>query len=181
MTGVRAAREPVLWLVMTLASAAAFAAETPQYWLDRMNAALTTRNYVGVFSHWQSGQVETLRIVHRVVDGTVTERLESLDGSGRQFVSDGTELTCYLPDQRTVLVEKAPQSLLPAGLTKFAGQTAGLLPAGQPGHDAPDGREGAGDHGHAPRWFSLRVSTVDPTFDRHAAEDRTARFSGQCN
>lgn len=119
MTPVRAVREPVLWLVMSLASAAAFAADSPQEWLDRMNAALTTRNYDGVFSHWQSGRLETLRIVHRVLDGAVTERLESLDGSGRQFVRDGAQLTCYLPDQRTVLVEKAPPSLLPTGLPKF--------------------------------------------------------------
>ena len=118
MTVVRAAREPMLWLVLTLASAAAVAADTPQYWLDRMNDALTTRNYDGVFSHWQNGRVETLRIVHRVLDGSITERLESLDGSGRQFVRSGTELTCYLPDQHTVLVEKAPPTLMPAGLPK---------------------------------------------------------------
>ncbi len=31
-----------------------------------MNEALTTRNYEGVFSHWQAGSVETLRIIHRV-------------------------------------------------------------------------------------------------------------------
>lgn len=119
MIPVRAAREPLLWLAMSLASAAAVAADTPQTWLNRMNAALTTRNYEGVFSHWQNGKVETLRIVHRVVDGAVTERLESLDGSGRQFVRDGVQLTCYLPDQRKVLVEKAPQSLMPAGLPRF--------------------------------------------------------------
>ncbi len=124
MSPVRAAREPLLWLVMTLTAATAVAADTPQSWLDRMNAALTTRNYEGVFSHWQSGQVETLRIVHRVVDGAVTERLESLDGSGRQLVSNGSEVTCYLPDQRTVLVEKAPQSLIPAELPKFGDATA---------------------------------------------------------
>ncbi|HEY1898903.1 MAG TPA: MucB/RseB C-terminal domain-containing protein [Steroidobacteraceae bacterium] len=124
MIRLRAAREPVLWLVMTLASAVAVGADTPQYWLDRMNAALTTRNYEGVFSHWESGRVATQRIVHRVMDGIVTERLESLDGSGREFVRTGTELTCYLPDQRTVLVEKAPQSLMPAGLPKFAGAMA---------------------------------------------------------
>ena len=118
MTVVRAARKPVLWLVLTLASAAAMAADTPQYWLDRMNDALTTRNYDGVFSHWESGRVETLRIVHRVMAGSVTERLESLDGSGRQFVRNGAELTCYLPDQHTVLVEKAPPTLMPAGLLK---------------------------------------------------------------
>jgi len=119
MTPVRAASEPVLWCVMALANVAAFAADTPQVWLDRMNVALTTRNYEGVYSHWLSGRVETLRIVHRVTDGAVTERLESLDGSGRQFVRNGAELTCYLPDQRTVLVEKAPSSLMPASLPKF--------------------------------------------------------------
>lgn len=128
MSPVRAVREPLLWLVLTLVSAAAFAADTPQAWLDRMNDALTTRNYEGVFTHWQSGrveQVETLRIIHRARDGAVTERLESLDGSGRQFVRDGSQLTCYLPDQHTVLVEQAPQSLMPAGLPKFdAGMTA---------------------------------------------------------
>jgi sigma-E factor negative regulatory protein RseB len=124
MSRVRAAREPLLWVVMTLTAATAVAADTPQSWLNRMNAALTTRNYEGVFSHWQSGRVETLRIVHRVVDGAVTERLESLDGSGRQFVSNGSELTCYLPDQRTVLVEKAPQSLISAELPKFSDATA---------------------------------------------------------
>jgi len=117
----RAARGPALWLLMSLASAVAVAEDTPQNWLERMNQALTTRNYDGVFSHWESGRVETLRIVHRVVDGAVTERLESLDGSGRQFVRSGAELTCYLPDQNTVLVRKAPQSLLPAGLPKFDG------------------------------------------------------------
>jgi sigma-E factor negative regulatory protein RseB len=119
MIPLRAAREPVVWLVMTLATTCAVAADTPQTWLDRMNAALTTRDYAGVFSHWESGRVETLRIVHRVMDGVVTERLESLDGSGRQFVRSGSELTCYLPDQHTVLVEKAPQTLMPAGLPKF--------------------------------------------------------------
>jgi sigma-E factor negative regulatory protein RseB len=121
MIPLRAAREPVLWLVMIMAATCAVAADSPQDWLDRMNTALNTRNYVGVFSHWESGRVETLRIVHRVIDGAVTERLESLDGSGRQIVRSGTELTCYLPDQRTVLVEKAPPTLMPAELPKFDG------------------------------------------------------------
>ncbi len=46
-----------------------------------------------------------MRIVHRVRSGRVTERLQSLDGSGREFVRANDELTCYLPDQHTVLVE----------------------------------------------------------------------------
>ena len=70
-----------------------------------MNHALATRNYDGTFFHLSEGRVETMRIVHRVKAGRVTERLLSLDGSGREFVRNNDELTCYLPDQRTVLVE----------------------------------------------------------------------------
>jgi sigma-E factor negative regulatory protein RseB len=70
-----------------------------------MNRALDTRNYDGTFFHLSDGRVETMRIVHRVRGGRVTERLLSLDGSGREFVRNDGELTCYLPDQHTVLVE----------------------------------------------------------------------------
>jgi sigma-E factor negative regulatory protein RseB len=83
-------------------------ADTPAQWLERMNEALTTRNYDGIFSHWHGGQVETLRIIHRVQDGTVSERLASLDGSGREYIRTGGSLSCYLPDKRTVLVEQRP-------------------------------------------------------------------------
>ena len=80
-------------------------ADDPRAWLERMNKALATRNYDGTFFHISGGRVETMRIVHRVRSGRVTERLQSLDGSGREFVRANDELTCYLPDQHTVLVE----------------------------------------------------------------------------
>lgn len=89
-----------------LASAAAVAADGPRQWLERMNHALTANDYEGTFSHWQDGKVEMLRIIHRVENGEVRERLVSLDNSGREFIRTGTELACYLPDKRTVLVEK---------------------------------------------------------------------------
>jgi len=81
------------------------AADDPHEWLEKMNRALATRNYDGTFFHLSDGRVETMRIVHRVRAGRVTERLVSLDGSGREFVRNNDELTCYLPDQHTVLVE----------------------------------------------------------------------------
>ncbi|HEV7612758.1 MAG TPA: MucB/RseB C-terminal domain-containing protein [Steroidobacteraceae bacterium] len=81
------------------------AADDPRDWLQKMNHALATRNYDGTFFHLSEGRVETMRIVHRVRAGRVTERLQSLDGSGREFVRNNDELTCYLPDQHTVLVE----------------------------------------------------------------------------
>jgi len=89
-----------------LMSAVAAAADDPREWLQRMNHALTASDYEGVFSHWQDGKVEMLRIIHRVKNGEVRERLVSLDGSGREFIRTGTELACYLPDKKTVLVDK---------------------------------------------------------------------------
>jgi sigma-E factor negative regulatory protein RseB len=80
-------------------------ADDPREWLEKMNHALATRNYDGTFFHLSDGRVETMRIVHRVRAGRVSERLVSLDGSGREFVRNDEELTCYLPDQHTVLVE----------------------------------------------------------------------------
>ncbi|HEY0748843.1 MAG TPA: MucB/RseB C-terminal domain-containing protein [Steroidobacteraceae bacterium] len=80
-------------------------ADDPRMWLEKMNKALATRNYDGTFFHISGGRVETMRIVHRVRAGRVSERLQSLDGSRREFVRANDELTCYLPDQHTVLVQ----------------------------------------------------------------------------
>jgi len=91
-----------------LASAAAVLAEdAPLDWLARTDQALATRNYEGVFVHAYAGETETLRVIHRVAADGVSERLLSMDGSGREFIRKGSQLTCYLPDKRTVLVEKS--------------------------------------------------------------------------
>jgi sigma-E factor negative regulatory protein RseB len=113
------------WFTLALAIAGTALAEEPGKWLERMNQALTSRNYDGTFSHWQGGRVEMLRIIHRVHNGAVSERLVSLDGSGREFIRTGSNLACYLPDKRTVLVENRPaeESLL-SGFPTINDQTA---------------------------------------------------------
>jgi sigma-E factor negative regulatory protein RseB len=68
--------------------------------------------------------VEMLRIIHRVQDGTVSERLASLDGSGREFIRSGASLACYLPDKRTVLVEQRPPQESLVGFPAVNDQTA---------------------------------------------------------
>jgi sigma-E factor negative regulatory protein RseB len=117
--------ERIGWLALALAIAGVAGADEPAKWLERMNHALTTLNYDGTFSHWQGGKVEMLRIIHRVQDGTVSERLVSLDGSGREFIRTGSNLACYLPDKHVVLVEHTPAKVsLLGGFPAIDGQTA---------------------------------------------------------
>jgi sigma-E factor negative regulatory protein RseB len=112
----RRMRNSVNWLIPCAVVGAMLAAlpqrsafaDDPRDWLQKMNQALATRNYDGTFFHLSEGRVETMRIVHRVRGGRVTERLQSLDGSGREFIRNNGELTCYLPDQHTVLIEPRP-------------------------------------------------------------------------
>ena len=103
-----------------LTALAAAADDDPRYWLARTDQALSQLNYEGVFVHAHGSDTETLRVIHRVGSDGVSERLLSMDGSGREFIRRGTQLTCYLPDKRTVLVEKSSDSgLLLASLPRL--------------------------------------------------------------
>ena len=96
----------VIAALLTVVSTANAADREARQWLERMSEALATRNYEGRFFHMRDSRREAMRIYHRVDKGKVTERLVSLDGSGREIIRNQTEVICYLPDRRTVLVEK---------------------------------------------------------------------------
>ena len=130
----RAANRPIsaatLWAAgscAALLAGAAVAEDDPLSWLARTDQALATRNYEGVFVHEHAGETETLRVIHRVGSEGVSERLLSMDGSGREFIRKGSQLTCYLPDQHTVLVEKSNDAgLLLGSLPRIDATSAGL-------------------------------------------------------
>jgi sigma-E factor negative regulatory protein RseB len=91
-----------------------------RHWLARTDEALAKLNYEGVFVHEHGSDTETLRVIHRVASDGVSERLLSMDGSGREFIRRGTQLTCYLPDKQTVLVERSSEAgLLLASLPRL--------------------------------------------------------------
>ena len=75
-------------------------------YIGHMNEALARRNYDGVFVQQIGNRRETWRIIHRMRDGRMTERLISTDGSGREFVRNGSEAVWYFPDRKVVLVEQ---------------------------------------------------------------------------
>ena len=81
------------------------AAEDAYAWLLKINQAARTLNYEGTFVYQNGGQLETMRILHRVKDGTIEERLVSLTGPAREVIRTNDEVRCYLPDQKSIVVE----------------------------------------------------------------------------
>jgi sigma-E factor negative regulatory protein RseB len=73
-----------------------------------MTNALAGQTYAGEFLHLGNGPVEKLRILHRVHDGQVTERLVGLGTARREVVRHNDEMQVILPDQGVVLLEAAP-------------------------------------------------------------------------
>lgn len=81
------------------------AAEDAYAWLLKINQAARALNYEGTFVYQSGTQLETMRILHRVKDGTVEERLVSLTGAAREVIRTADEVRCYLPDQKSIVVE----------------------------------------------------------------------------
>lgn len=111
-TSMMRASRVFLFLALFAASAVHAGDREARAWLERMSKALSTRNYEGRFFHLRDARSDSMRIIHRVDKGKVTERLVSLDGSGREFIRNENEVICYLPDRREVWVEKRDGTLL---------------------------------------------------------------------
>jgi sigma-E factor negative regulatory protein RseB len=102
--GVRA----IVLTVCLVAAPAVHAADDGAAWLERMSHTLASASYVGEFQLDGDGYSQSMRIVHRVSDGRVSERLVSLSGPARELVRDGDEVTAYLPDKRLAVIERRP-------------------------------------------------------------------------
>jgi sigma-E factor negative regulatory protein RseB len=85
-------------------------ADSPQDWLNRMAVAATQVSYQGKLVHTCGGMVDVVRIVHRVEQGRVTQRITSLKPAGRQIIRNPEEVMCVLPEQKSVVVETQSRS-----------------------------------------------------------------------
>src|SRR3954462_3035524 len=90
-----------LWLISLTARAEDGAYE----WLMKMDRAARTLNYQGTFVYQHGDLLETMRIIHGVNDGTVRERLVSLNGGAREIIRNGREVRCYFSDKNSLVVE----------------------------------------------------------------------------
>jgi sigma-E factor negative regulatory protein RseB len=84
--------------------------DSAREWITRMNGALAERSYDGVFVHQIGTHREVLRVVHRVKDGHMAERVVSTDGSGREFLRNGSKWVAFYPDQHIALVQTRNRS-----------------------------------------------------------------------
>lgn len=99
-------------------------ADTPNAlsWLNRMVAAAQKLNYSGTFTYASGSQIETSRITHLVDVEGERERLEVLDGSPREVVRNNDEVKCFLPKERTLIIDQAAdRRTFPARVTASLG------------------------------------------------------------
>lgn len=86
-----------------------------QAWLKKIQAAAVRLSYSGTFVYQQGGQFQTSRITHVRSGKNQYEKLEVLDGKPREYIRTNDEIICYVPDSKTVLVEKrVKQEVFPA-------------------------------------------------------------------
>lgn len=85
--------------------------------LEKMAEAGSKVSYTGTFMFHHGGRAETSRIAHFVnPSGGVLERLETLDGPAREVIRTNDQVTCYLPDTRTVLIDPRGSRQFPVKL-----------------------------------------------------------------
>jgi sigma-E factor negative regulatory protein RseB len=95
-----------LFLLVAGTSSVARDRISPNEWLDRMSAAVATIDYEGTVIRRQNGEAQALKVVHKVVDGVVNEKVITQEGNGLEIIRIGNEVHCILPDKKSVLIEQ---------------------------------------------------------------------------
>lgn len=92
--------------------------------LQKVASSAQKLTYTGVFIYRSGNRSETSRITRLVEDGNEFERLEVLDGSPREVIRQNDEVSCFLPDNKLLIVERrSARQLFP---TLVPGNLAGL-------------------------------------------------------
>lgn len=84
-------------------------------WLKKIQYAGQKLNYSGTFVYQQGNQMRSSRITHLLEGKNEIEKLEVLDGKPREYIRNNEEIICYVPETKTLLVEKrVVQDVFPA-------------------------------------------------------------------
>ncbi|MDB5825260.1 MAG: transcriptional regulator [Herminiimonas sp.] len=74
--------------------------------LKKIQTAAQKLSYSGTFVYQQGNEVRTSRITHVLEGRNELEKLEVLDGKPREYLRNNDEIICYVPESRTLLIEK---------------------------------------------------------------------------
>jgi sigma-E factor negative regulatory protein RseB len=108
MAGINKVRLAVFGVIALTAMASLAAARdkiSPEEWLHKMSNAVETLDFEGTVIRHQDGEVQLLKIVHKMIEGVVNERIVVQEGSGLEVIRVGEEVHCIIPDQKSVLIE----------------------------------------------------------------------------
>lgn len=92
-------------------------------WLKKIAAASRQLNYAGTFVYQHGRKMESSSIVHYVDANGEHEKLQTLDGPAREIIRTNENVTCYVPDSKTVIIEKRTTGKFPA---LFSEQLTGI-------------------------------------------------------
>jgi len=83
-------------------------------WLERMARAMHELAYEGTLVYAHDGDLESMEVVHGLIDGEEHERLRALSGKPFELIRSGDRVTCVWPAIRRAMVSRRPENFLPA-------------------------------------------------------------------
>lgn len=100
----------ILWL----GGAGQLWADSAKQWLVRMDHAVASISYRGTLVSTGNERIDTMRVLHRVDERGVRERIYALDGPPREVLRDRDQVRCLFSGQASLIVENPfPTRLLP--------------------------------------------------------------------
>lgn len=89
-------------------------ADSVEQWLVRMDHAVASISYRGTLVSTGSDRIDTMRVLHRVDDDGVRERIYALDGPPREVLRDRDQVRSLVSGQASIIVDNPfPTRLLP--------------------------------------------------------------------
>ncbi|MDT8449321.1 MAG: MucB/RseB C-terminal domain-containing protein [Wenzhouxiangellaceae bacterium] len=101
-------------LVLLAAGLSPARADSVEEWLVRMDHAVASISYRGTLVSVGNNRIDTLRVLHRVDERGVRERIYALDGPQREVLRDHDRVRCLISGQSSVVVDNPfPTRILP--------------------------------------------------------------------
>jgi sigma-E factor negative regulatory protein RseB len=107
---------PVATLLLSLTAPVLAGADAGAL-LVGMSEAARGVNYQGVIVYQSDGALETMRVTHRFAGGVERERIQSLTGEPREILKQDSKVTCLLPKDRKLTMQRPTPKGIFLGLT----------------------------------------------------------------